>query len=237
MKTLSFICQKGGTGKTTLALNIAVAAMRHGLSVAVIDLDPQPSACAWSDLRGRREDPIIIDAKPARLAAAVETARAQGGLDLLIIDTGGRTEEGAFAAAKAADLVIVPVQPSAVDLKSIPATRDLITMAGSPPAVAVITRAKPFGTRHAESQAWLGSANLVVSSATIGDRITYQDAYAAGQAVQEYAPASKAAQEIDALFLDIAARLDISTIQHADMTTRRGAHNGQHTKTQSRRAR
>jgi chromosome partitioning protein len=72
-----------------VAINI-----RRGYTVAVVDLDPQPSACAWADLRGKREEPVVIDAKPTRLAAAVEAARAQGGLDLLIIDTGGRTEEG-----------------------------------------------------------------------------------------------------------------------------------------------
>lgn len=236
MKTLSFICQKGGTGKTTLALNIAVEAMRCGLTVAVIDLDPQPSACAWSDLRGKREEPMVIDAKPARLAAAVETARAQGGLDLLIIDTGGRTEEGAFAAAKAADLVVVPVQPSAVDLKSIPATRDLIQMAGNPSALAVITRTKPFGTRHKESEAWLNHAKMVVSKTIIGDRITFQDAYAAGQGVAEYAPGSRAADEVTALFRDIAERLGVTTARHANKKKSGDVDNGKQ-KTQPRRAR
>lgn len=236
MKTLSFICQKGGTGKTTLALNIAVEAMRRGLTVAVIDLDPQPSACAWGDLRGKRDEPMVIDAKPSRLASAVETARAQGGLDLLIIDTGGRTEEGAFAAAKASDLVVVPIQASAVDLKSIPATRDLITMAGAPAALAVITRTKPFGTRHKESEAWLVGSKLVVSRAIIGDRITFQDAYAAGQGVSEYAPGSKAAEEVMALFQDISSRLGLKTSRQINKTTCGDVDNGKQ-KTKSRRAR
>lgn len=236
MKTLSFICQKGGTGKTTLALNIAVEAMHRGYIVAVVDLDPQPSACAWSDLRGKRAEPVVIDAKPARLAAAVETARAQGGLDLLIIDTGGRTEEGAFAAAKASDLVVVPVQPSAVDLKSIPATRDLIAMAGAKPTLAVITRTKPFGTRHKESEAWLSQSKVTVSRAIIGDRITFQDAYAAGQGVSEYAPGSRAALEVADLFADIAARIGLTTIKHADKKKSGDVDNGNE-KTKPRRAR
>lgn len=236
MKTLSFICQKGGTGKTTLALNIAVEAMRRGFTVAVVDLDPQPSACAWGDLRGKRTEPVVIDAKPARLAAAVETARAQGGLDLLIIDTGGRTEEGAFAAAKASDLVVVPVQPSAVDLKSIPATRDLIAMAGAKPSLAVITRTKPFGTRHKESEAWLNQSKISVSRAIIGDRITFQDAYAAGQGVSEYAPDSRAADEVADLFADIAARIGLKTIKHADKKKSGDVDNGKQ-KTKPRRAR
>ena len=236
MKILSFICQKGGTGKTTLALNTAVEAMRRGYTVAVVDLDPQPSACAWSDLRGKREEPLVIDAKPARLAAAVEAARTQAGLDLLIIDTGGRTEEGAFAAAKASDLIIVPVQPSAVDLKSIPATRDLITMAGAPKALAVITRTKPFGTRHRESEAWLKSAKITAAKATIGDRITYQDAYAAGQGVAEYAPSSRAAEEMAALFDEVAGAIGLKSSRHLNKKTRGDVDNGKQT-TKSRRAR
>jgi chromosome partitioning protein len=235
MKTISFICQKGGTGKTTLALNIAVEAMRSGVTVAVIDLDPQPSACAWSDLRARHGEPIVIDAKPARLAAAVETARAQEGLDLLIIDTGGRTEEGAFAAAKVSDLVVIPVQPSAVDLKSIPATRDLIAMAGGPDAVAVMTRTKPFGTRHDESATWLRQAGIAVAASAIGDRITFQDAYAAGQGVSEYAPTAKAAEEMTELYGEIARRVGLQACRHEEKKTCRGVDNEQ--KTKSRRAR
>lgn len=236
MKILSFICQKGGTGKTTLALNTAVEAMRRGFTVAVIDLDPQPSACAWADIRGKRDEPVVIDAKPARLTAAVEAARAQSGLDLLIIDTGGRTEEGAFAAAKASDLIVVPVQPSAVDLKSIPATRELITMAGNPKAIAVITRTKPFGTRHRESEAWLKSAKISTAKAIIGDRITYQDAYAAGQGVTEYAAASRAAEEMAGLFDELAAALGLKTSRYLNKKTRGDVDNGKQ-ETKSRRAR
>jgi len=216
MKTLSFICQKGGTGKTTLALNVAVEASRQGFSVAVIDLDPQPSACGWSDLRGEGSDPVVIDAKPARLAAAVEAARATGDLDLLVIDTGGRTEEGAYAAAKASDLVMIPLQPSAVDLKSIPATTELVAMAGKPPVLAVLTRVKPFGDRHGETADWLEDNKISVSEVLIGDRVTYQDAYAAGLAAVEYEPGGKAAREITRLTRDMLARLGMQTSRHVN---------------------
>lgn len=210
--------------------------MRNGLAVAVIDLDPQPSACAWADIRNKRDEPIVIDAKPARLAAAVEAARAQVGLDLLIIDTGGRTEEGAFAAAKASGLVVVPIQPSAVDLKSIPATRDLIAMAGNPPMLSVMTRVKPVGTRHEETRAWLEHARMPVCPAAIGDRVTFQDAYASGLAVSEYDPSSRAAQEIAALYAAIAGHLDLKSSRHDEMKTCGDVDNGRQ-KTKSRRAR
>lgn len=212
MKTISFISQKGGTGKTTLALNVATEAMRHGLMVAIIDLDPQPSATAWSELRAKRNDPPVLDAKASRLAAAVAAA-AKEGLDLLIVDTGGRTDEGAFAAAKASDLVIVPIQPSVIDVNSMDATRDLIIRAGEPASIVVLTRVKPFGTRHEEIAKGLANG-FTVCPITIGDRVSFQDAYAAGQTVAEYEPAGKAVQEIQQLYMYIC--------QHVDMTSGRG---------------
>lgn len=220
MKTISFVSQKGGTGKTTLALNVATEAMRNGLTVAIIDLDPQPSAMAWSDLRADRADPPVLDAKASRLAAAVQAAAAQG-LDLLVVDTGGRTDEGAYAAAKVSDLVVVPIQPSAIDLKSMDATRELIDRAGKPPSLVVLTRVKPFGSRHDETAAWLNNHGFTVCPVTIGDRVPFQDAYAAGQTAAEYEAGGKAAQEIQQLYMQICKHVDMTTkpgTQHVETT-------------------
>ena len=75
MQTLAMIAQKGGTGKTTLALSLAVAAENAGRSVLVVDLDPQASACKWSDRRSG-EAPLVIDAQPARLGAGLDQGAA-----------------------------------------------------------------------------------------------------------------------------------------------------------------
>ena len=116
MKIIALVCQKGGTGKTTLALSLATVALAAGRQVVVVDLDPQASACEWSDLRGE-ETPAVIDAQPARMEAVVERAREHG-VELLLIDTAGRTEQAALAGARVADLVLIPLQPSVVDLKT-----------------------------------------------------------------------------------------------------------------------
>lgn len=199
MKTIALICQKGGTGKTTLALSIATEAARSGLTVAIIDLDPQVSACEWGDLRAG-EAPIVIDAQPARIEGVVERAREMG-VDLLLVDTAGRTEQAALAAARVADLVLVPLQPSVVDLKTIKATNDLINLAGDKRRAAVLTRVKPFGNRHLETAAWLEGQGMPVCPATIGDRITFQDAYAQGQGASEIDPSGKAASEVRQVYL------------------------------------
>ena len=194
MKTIALICQKGGTGKTTLALSMATEALAAGRQVAVLDLDPQASACEWSDLRGE-ETPAVIDAQPARVDAVVERAREHG-VELLLIDTAGRTEQAALAGARVADLVLIPLQPSVADLKTIQATIDLIRLAGSPAHSAVLMRVKPLGVRHDESAEWLSRQGIAVCPATIGDRVAFQDAFGMGRGVSEIEPDGKAAREI-----------------------------------------
>ena len=118
MKTIALIAQKGGTGKTTLALSLAVAAEQTGKVAVIIDLDPQATACNWADRR-KADTPIVVDAQPTRLPKALEKAR-QGGVDLAIIDTSARSEQSALAAAKSANLIIIPCRPQIYDLETVP---------------------------------------------------------------------------------------------------------------------
>lgn len=208
MKTVALVCQKGGTGKTTLAISLATEAIAAGLTVAIIDLDPQVSACEWGDIR-QQDTPVVIDAQPARIEAVVERARDMG-IDLLIIDTAGRTEQAALAGARVADLVLVPLQPSVIDLKTIRATNDLINLAGDKQRAAVLTRVKPFGSRHIETRQWIEEQGMPVCPATIGDRITFQDAYAQGAGATEIDPRGKAAEEIRQVYKYASMRLGLS---------------------------
>lgn len=193
MQTIAMIGQKGGTGKTTLVGILAVAAELAGQITAVIDLDPQVSVCKWGDRR-TSDGPIIVDSQPARLNHALATARHQG-VDLVVIDTAGRAEQATLAATKAADLVIMPYQPTIADLDTLEGTLDIIRLAGSPPHLAVLTRIKPQGHRHEETAAWLEREGVSVCPIMLGDRITYQDAYAVGLTPMEFEPKSKAAEE------------------------------------------
>ena len=97
MYTVALVAQKGGTGKTTLAVSLAVAAGQVGMTSIIIDLDPQATACNWKDRR-KGEGPVVIDAQPSRLAAALEKA-AENGVDFAVIDTPARSEQSALAAA------------------------------------------------------------------------------------------------------------------------------------------
>jgi cellulose biosynthesis protein BcsQ len=138
MQTISLIAQKGGTGKTTLALSLAVAAEAAGRTTLIVDLDPQASACKWGDRR-TAETPAVIDAQSARLPNALEKA-AQAGVDLAIIDTPARIEQAATEAARISDLVIIPCKPSIYDLRmrfarSRPTRTRVISMARTSAAV------------------------------------------------------------------------------------------------------
>ena len=131
MKVLSIVCQKGGSAKTTTAINLAVEAVRRGLEVALIDLDPQVSACDWKDIRG--DKPPVVAATPVpHLERALKAAR-DAGADLAIVDTAGRANDTASAAARVADLVLIPLQPSLADLNTVAATLDIIRLAGGKP--------------------------------------------------------------------------------------------------------
>ena len=108
MKTLALIAQKGGVGKTTIAVNLAVAATE--VQAALFDLDPQESAVMWSDRR-QAESPHVEFLTERRLPDALKAA-AQRDFALVLIDTPPAAGSQAYTAAQAADLVLVPCRPS-----------------------------------------------------------------------------------------------------------------------------
>src|SRR3954468_4581448 len=101
MKVISTLARKGGCGKSTLTINLATAAMERGLTVGIIDLDPQSSLSRWAEQR-EREEPIISDAKSRDVKKYVEAGRTLG-LDLMIIDTPPNARDELDAGLEVAD--------------------------------------------------------------------------------------------------------------------------------------
>jgi len=194
MYTVALVAQKGGTGKTTLAVSLAVAAGQVGLTSIIVDLDPQATACNWKDRR-KGDGPVVIDAQPARLAAALGKA-AENGVDFAVIDTPARNEQSALAAAKVADLVLIPCRPQAYDLETIPNTKEILALAGNTPALAILNAVPPIGDRHEQARALLNRLQVPVCPYMLGNRAVFGDAGAVGQAAQEYDPRGKGAAEI-----------------------------------------
>jgi chromosome partitioning protein len=207
MLTLTMIAQKGGTGKTTLALSLAVAAEAAGRSVLVIDLDPQASACKWGDRRAR-DVPAVMDAQPARLAAALAKAE-QAGVDIAIVDTPARVEQAAAEAAKAADLVLIPCKPSILDLETLRATAELVHGRAKRPPLVILNAVPAQGTRHEQAAEAIAAMGLTVCAAQIGQRVAFEYAAQAGLTVTEYEPEGRAASDIRQLYNAICQIVDM----------------------------
>jgi chromosome partitioning protein len=197
MKTIAILSQKGGAGKTTLALHLAVAAVQAGRTAVIMYLDPQASATSWKDSRAS-ETPAVVSAQAARLPAILEAAR-NGGADFTIIDTAPHSESAALAAARAADLILIPCRPAILDLRAISNTIDLAKIAGKPVAV-VLNSVPPRGSLASEAINAVAGYGVQVAPVLIGQRAAFMHALTIGQTALEYEPKGKGADEISRLY-------------------------------------
>jgi chromosome partitioning protein len=214
MRTVAVISQKGGAGKTTLALHIAVAAELAGYSTALIDMDPQGTAEAWSEWR-KEAPPIVVPAKTATLGRTLERAAGHGA-EFAVIDTPPLAEAEARAAAKASDLVLVPCRPNAFDLHSIRTTTDLTRFAAKP--AFVIFNAGPVAAArlYGETTELVNEIGMNVAPVRISERATFRHSTGSGQAAQETEPQGKAAAEVDALWRWVCQQVNMPPRQRAN---------------------
>ena len=197
MLTVSLVSQKGGAGKTTLAVGLAVAHELAGGSAVVVDLDPQGSASVWSDLRGA-DRPVAVSAHAPRLARVLDAARAAGA-ELAIIDTAPHASDAALAAARASDLTLVPCRASVADLHAIGATLDVCRLAGVPSAV-VLNAVPVQGPLAGQAREAMTGHRAAVAPMMVHQRIAHVHAFTQGRTAMEFAPRSKAAVELATLY-------------------------------------
>jgi chromosome partitioning protein len=198
MKTIAILSQKGGTGKTTISLHLAVAAQQAGQAVVVIDLDPQASAAGWKDSRPA-ENPIVVSVPASRLPQALKAADA-GGADLVVIDTAPHSGDVALAAAEAADLVLIPCRPGILDLRAIGTTARTVKLAGKRAFVVLNTVPPRASNVLADARAAVAVHGLEVAPVSLQQRAAYAHSLTAGQTAQEYERAGKATDEITELY-------------------------------------
>lgn len=193
MKKIAFLSQKGGSGKTTLAVHTAVAASEAGERVVVIDTDPQKSATVWGGAR-REEAPIVATAAASELLKVLEVASLER-MTLAIVDTAPHAAPDATKIVRAVDLVVIPCRPTAFDIAAAGSAVDIVKAAGVP-AVFVLS-ACPFRSPEiAETRAVLAQYGLPISPIEITDRRAFSRAVATGRAVTEFESEGKAAGEI-----------------------------------------
>lgn len=198
MKTIAILSQKGGSGKTTIAVHLAVCAELTGKTAAIIDLDPQASALEWFTRR-EAETPEVITATPEQLPALLRQAKANGA-DFAIIDTAPHSDRAAVVAAELADVVLIPCRPSAFDVAAIGTTLNLLKLNETIGRAAILLNAAP--PRGALTDvAEEGLAKIVpVVPVRMHHRAAYSHAINSGNSVEEYDPHGKAADEIRTLY-------------------------------------
>lgn len=205
MNTLAVLSRKGGTGKTTLAVNLAVAAERAGHRVAIVDLDSQASASEWSDWR-EADTPAVVSVHSARLPQELYKLQ-QGGVTFAILDTPPKIEDIAEDAARAADLAIIPCRPAAFDLKAIEKTI-WVGNRGKCPMRIVFNAVPARSSMLYKAKRAVQVYGVDVAPCLVGDRVVFSHAVIEGLSVMEYDSKSKASLEIQALFRYISKEME-----------------------------
>lgn len=190
--------QKGGVGKTTLALNLAAAYAKEGLKVLLVDADPQGSALAWSSVREAKPLFAVVGMPKPTLHKELPAVAAD--YDLVIIDGAPRVNELARSAILACDYVLIPVQPSPFDIWSCAEIVNLISEAQQfrPDIKAGFVVNRKIGNTAIARDVMKAFEQfpMPLLAATIAQRVAFAEAAAQGLTVIETAPSSPAAWEI-----------------------------------------
>jgi chromosome partitioning protein len=203
-KIITVAQQKGGSGKTTLAVNLAVASLRAGQSVAVIDTDPQGSLGRWFMTRLELLDgqPDMEFSTASAWGVGYEVGKLAKTCDVVIIDTPPKVDSDLKPALRAADLVVVPVATSHVDLWATEGVLDLADRVGKP-ALVVLNRTRAGTRLGAEVAAAAAETSADLAQAQLANRIVYAETLGQGLGAQEAARKGAATAEVEALHAEI----------------------------------
>ena len=211
MKTLAVLSRKGGSGKTTVAVSVALAARQAGLKVVLADIDPLRSA---SEVLGTRAEAtsFLFESTAAKLFVLQDACR-QNACDLLIIDTPTAPEPDVMRAINVANLCLAVARPTALDVAAARQTAALIQRAGCPGLI-VLNQCPPM--RDGEEPALvrealnkLLTAKLPIAKSKLRSRAAYQHAFAHSRGVTEWDPKSEAAADVLKLLAYISDHLTL----------------------------
>ena len=214
MKVLSVLSEKGGAGKTTVAVHLGVSATRAGLGTAIIDLDPQASAADWSDQRGAPPEAVAIP--PARLEKLLTDLKGNGA-DLVIIDTPREANNAGYIAAKNSDFVLIPFRRGGFDFRALKRTLDLCNLTQKPPYI--LLNGMRIGATRIQTdvrEALSAYQGLTVAPVTLHDRAAYVAASISAKTAEETDPGSAAAKETHELFLWVCQQVGLSPMHQPD---------------------
>lgn len=208
MKVIAVLNQKGGSGKTTIATHLARALQLEGADVLLVDSDPQGSARDWAAVREDQPVTVVGIDRPTIDRDLKNVARK----DFVVIDGAPQAADLAVSAIKAADFILIPVQPSPYDIW---ATADLVELVkqrievtdGKLQAAFIVSRAIKGTKIGAEVAEALEGYGLPVLASRITQRVSYPGTAATGTTVLDAEPASDAAAEVCSLAAEIREKL------------------------------
>jgi chromosome partitioning protein len=206
-KVIAVAQQKGGSGKTMLTAQLAVA-LSAGHSVAVLDIDPQNSLTIWGKLRASAPKASVhiacVTVSGWRLGIELDKLKASH--DIVLIDTPPVIDSDARRAIRAADLVLVPLNPSPPDLWAAEGTLKLA--AEEKRKVALVFNRAPASSRlRKRMEAEIAARGLNLLATALANRAGFANAFADGLGVTEAAPASPAADEMRGLANELIGNL------------------------------
>lgn len=207
-KVIAIAQQKGGAGKTTLAIQLAVAWRLGGKRVAMLDIDPQGSLSAWHGLRTRmvgEDDGLTVRALSGwRLGNELSLAKRDA--DYVLIDTPPHAETDAKAAIRNADLTLLPIQPTMLDLWATTPTLDLAA-AEKTKALLVLNRVPARGRAAEAVKAEIRSNKWPLARTQLGNRQAFAASIGEGKGVVETGAKTLAGKEIASLAKELPRRL------------------------------
>jgi chromosome partitioning protein len=222
MQTIVVATQKGGSGKSTLTIGLALAAKQAGHNVRLIDADPQQTLSNWRKRRAAAEPAVEIVDTVQDLEPRLRFHR-DCGVTLTIIDTAGGVSSVRSASIRHADLCLIPVRPTIADIEATATTLGLVRAWKKP--FAFVLNQTPIRGQRVDNAAHtlVDEAHFDLADTLarpfIAARNDHQDAMNAGLAVTEYAPANKAAEEIRHLWRWVENRLPIAASTRALATS------------------
>lgn len=211
-RVVSILNQKGGSGKTTIATNLAHGLQRAGYSVLIADTDPQGTASEWSELRPEGSDlPPVVGVSKSTIENHLDEVGTA--YDVVILDGAPALDSLNVEALKASDVVLLPVRPSGADLWSVEDLVDLIhtrqEVTGGRPKAAFVVSGQIVGTNLAgEIADVLQAYDVPVLEGRTSQRIAFAEALSAGTTVLDMKPGGKAAREVERLTSDVTELLE-----------------------------
>jgi chromosome partitioning protein len=214
MITFALLCQKGGSGKSTLALHLAVEAATTGRRVLVLDLDPQASSARWADRRQADDVPAVDGRRKPGPAHGSPDASLSRGIRPRAAGHRPHADQASLQAARAADLVLIPVRCSILDLDAVGASLDLCALARRP--AMVVLNAAPIRSRVVEeAAATIAKIGGTQASTIIRERVAFRHSLIDGRVAREFEPGGAAAREITALYVEACGRVNTLTTEAA----------------------